>query len=290
MKKLLIVLCLVLTLTFSATAHGGGTDGSGGHYDRSTGEYHYHHGYSEHDHYDVDGDGDVDCPYDFVNNTRPSSSTNSYSNNYSDSNSKVEPEIIEVEAEVPVEVEVPFIPTWIKWCLVLAAIAIIWLILYLISQKKETSLRIQKLNHLHEQELEPIKYLCKTLSYEERIAWIRKVSRVPENDRIGLLDKLPYSIDDSGLPWGEKYTFGFYSHFKNGKYHKPSCQYCRGNYINAYNLGSCSPCAVCGASKPDMQWVDKYLALDALFDKYAPQVKQDLINELNGPNKHLRKQ
>lgn len=77
---------LIFSLITSASAHTGGTDSNGGHTDSETGEYHYHHGYPAHDHYDMDGDGDIDCPYDFVDATDHSVSSNKSSGTHNTNN------------------------------------------------------------------------------------------------------------------------------------------------------------------------------------------------------------
>lgn len=82
MKRLLTFCCALIILCATAFAHSGGTDGQGGH--NSSSGYHFHHGYPAHDHYDMDGDGDIDCPYEFKDNTKPSS--NSSNSNKGSSN------------------------------------------------------------------------------------------------------------------------------------------------------------------------------------------------------------
>ena len=249
MKKIIIVLLTVLllcTIPLSIMSHPGGTDGKGGH--RSPDGYHYHHGYPAHDHTDLDGDGKKDCPYDFKDNTKNNSGSGN-NDNSADSKSGTNANKISLGKIVLI-----IIATVVPLFLIVRLV-----ILKLIERKHEKERRIRE-----EQEFLKEKRIM-TQQYGGRP--ISDFVEIPSDSEIGE-DNLP-RIKNTTQFWGIKYTFYLSS---TGKYHYSNCAYAKHKTpVNAYTIKryrSLSSCCHCKPNLPNMDWVDEYLRIKAIKERY----------------------
>lgn len=107
---------------------------------------------------------------------------------------------------------------------------------------------------------------------------------IPNDSEIGE-DNLPRE-KGSQKYWGDKYTF--FVSLSGNKYHKSSCRYASfANPINAYKLSEYrSPCSFCNPRIPDMEWVDEYLKIKRIKEKYGINDFEDNPNiEIDYRNK-----
>ena len=238
MKKVLIALLTIVILLvtpLSITAHSGGTDGKGGHWNGR--DYHYHHGHPAHDHTDLDGDGKKDCPYNFKDNTK----NNSGSSNNENTITLSDIFILIIPALIPIVFIVRLI------------------ILKLIERKREKEQRIrEEQKFLEEKRIMTQQYGGRPIS---------DFVEIPPDSEIGE-DNLP-RMKAATQFWGIKYTFYMSS---TGKYHYSNCAYAKHKMpINAYVIKKrsyFSPCYHCKPDLPNMDWVDEYLRIKAIKERY----------------------
>lgn len=295
---LIIALLIIIAAPLYAFAHPGKTDSDGGHTDSETGDYHYHHGYPAHEHRDMDGDGIPDCPYNFDDKTGWNSGTRSGGGNLKDDENEAW-QLSDYLSFVFFLTSFVFLILWRIKCsdykklqkfvdnarkeLDQKRINVEKLEKQLISDTDELRAEIKK---KHEREIEKIKeeYCKKYADFEvmydlntksgsssdSRAAaifcskTIEELAGAPDGDYIGE-DDLPYSFDK------ENGIYGKYSRYITAKgkcYHTRHCD----GYIE-YNalivkkefpeLHSCEKCC---SQLPEMDWVDRYYALQKAAD------------------------
>lgn len=139
------------------------------------------------------------------------------------------------------------------------------IILKLIERKKEKERRIKE-----EQEFLKEKTIM-TQQYGGRP--ISDFVEIPPDSEIDE-DNLPRSKHATKF-WGIMYTFYVSS---TGKYHYSNCPYAKRKMpINAYVLKnhSCfTPCQHCNPDLPDMGWVDEYLKIKTIKERYHIDISE----------------
>ncbi len=244
----IFVLIFLSALCLNVSAHSGRTDASGGHYSNSG--YHFHHGYTAHQH------GNGICPYNYENNEK----SNNYNVGSTYASTSKEANVVETE------VEVPYIPGYIWFIIVVLVVAI--LVLFLKYKTKNVEIDKLKKDFREQEKAERqrvttgIKNLNDALNKAYGEDYLYQISNAPSNDYLD--DKLlPQSFEDA-----EKYSY-FLSSFPSSnrtndiKYHKSTCRYAEKLFpINVYTIDSSSryqPCRLCKIEQlPDVSWVDKY--------------------------------
>jgi hypothetical protein len=212
-----VALLILLSIT-KVYAHSGRTDSAGGHHVRGTSEYHYHHGMSAHDH-----DGNK-CPYDNImlqgldngnvnigDTATLSTILNIYSGadtvSYTTSNSEVASVIGNVVTFN--KIGTAKITATCKWCTDTVDIKVINPKITLYGWLGFGGICISGLSIYYYNDKKR-----KRKKYEEEKAYYAnlyggkssiELAKVPANIKFGD-DKLPISIDESGLKWGKAFT------------------------------------------------------------------------------------
>lgn len=151
----------------------------------------------------------------------------------------------------------------------LSLIAVVCIIRFLIPKLKERK-REKERRIREEQEFLKEKTIM-TQRYGGRP--ISDFVEIPPDSEIGS-DDLPRSKHATKF-WGLIYTFYVSS---TGKYHYSNCSYAkRKTPMNAYVLKnhSCfSPCEHCKPELPDMNWVDEYLKIKTIKERYNIDISE----------------
>lgn len=223
---------LVIILFSVFPMHSGRTDSSGGHYNRLTGEYHYHHGEGAHQHEDLNGDGVISGSLE----------------------------------DCPIEQRKIVTKRILKYISATIVIIIALFIVIVIIKSKIQEKKRLRLEEIAKRQRE-IEFLKEKILMMEKYGGrsIEELVNIPSDSEIGK-DNLP-RVKNAVSAWGDKYTF--YTNFEKTRYHYNHCRYAFLFHAqNAYTLRKKEPCRVCKPKLPDMQWVDEYLKIKAIKEKY----------------------